>query len=103
MDTVCVVSMGYNDIKIYQGVFENEELAKEYLISKGCKVKKYNDSKGNLLHEAITLTEEFADQMYKENEEVSFYSVVGSPIEDGWNFNLDTIEINKFVRGYDDD
>jgi hypothetical protein len=108
METVCVAWMGYNQVKIYLGVFSDVDTAKQAFIAAGCNLIPANSLETNGISyprsDMIVVTDEF--QTWLDNNVIDckgLYSVSGDMVIDGWDVCFDTVAFNKIVRGYDDD
>jgi len=100
METVCVAWMGYNQVKIYLGVFRNEGEARSKFLAAGCVVHLSSHSEQSL----IVVTDAFAAWLAKNVRDCpGLYSVSGNMVYESWNIEFDTVAFNEIVRGYDDD
>jgi len=110
METVTVVSMGYNDLRSYLGIFESREKAEKFLLEIGCRkdpisypIYNGDDRVGYKTVDKIVPTEEFTDWLQNNVGFCSFYSVGADFIKEKIPFIFETVEFNKIVRGYNDD
>lgn len=105
-ESICVVYMGWDNIKSYLGVFENKSRARNFLYNHGCVQKEYYYPPRSIIERdiyrpgeivrTIVATDEF-EKWVKENTKDCPFLYSGGGID--W-INLDTVEFNAIVRGF---
>lgn len=99
MKTICIVWMGYQNIKSYLGAFEDRTEAWHFLMDRGC-VQVEGIAYGGEIYREVRPTQKSFDWLKENTKDCPFmYSVYGQLPK----ISFDTVELNSIVRVYDDD